>query len=268
MGDELPAGRTLPNNNEIVIYEMPLRWMASAAPDYIRQIGLGDFDHVIFERLDELTELGINAIELLPVQDSPDTLSWGYGTRFFFAPDFDMGTPVDMKFFVKRCHQRGIRVILDVVMNHASDCPLAALADDWFFLQSGDEEGERPSWGGRIFRHRREAPDGTYPAREFHYRMAEFWVREYHIDGFRIDEFKGIDHWEFVQTFRERAWAAHQQLFSNRPFLVIAEDSWRRAAAAQDRSTNPNGRKVVDAIWTFAFRDDARRLLRNPLHTV
>lgn len=128
--DELPEGRTLPNNNEIVLYEMPLRWMAPAAPDYVRQIGLGDFDHVIFERLDELTELGINTIELLPVQDSPDTLNWGYGMRFFFAPDFDMGTPVDMKFFVKRCHQRGIRVILDVVMNHASDCPLAALADD------------------------------------------------------------------------------------------------------------------------------------------
>lgn len=160
--DELPGGRALPNNNEIVIYEMPLRWMEAESPDYARQVGLGDFDHVIFAHLDRLTELGINAIELLPVQDSADTLNWGYGTRFFFAPDFDMGMPVDMKFFVKCCHQRGIRVFLDVVMNHARDCPLDALAEDWFFLRSG-EEPDRPSWGGRRFNYRRPAPDVPLP---------------------------------------------------------------------------------------------------------
>jgi 1,4-alpha-glucan branching enzyme len=263
--DELTPGRKLPNNNELVIYEMPLRWMGSAS-DY-RQIGLGDFDHVIFEHLDHLAELGINAIELLPVQDSPDTLNWGYGTRFFFAPDIDMGSPVDMKFFVKCCHQRGIRVIMDVVMNHARACPLEDLAFDWFFLQNGDEEGGRPDWGGRIFRYRRAAPDGSHPARDFHYATAEFWIREYHIDGFRIDEFKGIDHWEFVQTFRERAWAEHQKLFPDRPFLVVAEDSWRRAVTTHDTPHNPNGRKVVDSIWNFAFQDEMRRLLRNRIHT-
>src|SRR5437016_13689099 len=82
------------------------------------------FDRVIFDHLDALADLGINAIELLPIQDSPATLSWGYGSRFFFAPDFDMGGPVDLKVLIKRCHQRGIRVILDVVMNHANACPL------------------------------------------------------------------------------------------------------------------------------------------------
>lgn len=265
--DELPGGRTLPNNNALVMYEMPLRWMLPDAPDYAREIGLGDFDHLIFERLDQLADLGINAIELLPVQDSADTLNWGYGTRFFFAPDFDMGTPVDMKLFVKRCHQRGIRVILDVVMNHARACPLAALAYDWFFLKHGDEEGGRPDWGGQIFRYRRPAPDGSYPARDFHYRMAEFWIREYHVDGFRLDEFKGIDHWEFVQTFRDRAWAEQRALFDDRPFIVIAEDSWRRTATVYDRPGNPNDRKVVDAIWNFAFRDEARRLLHNRIST-
>jgi 1,4-alpha-glucan branching enzyme len=264
--DELPEGRRLANNHELVIYEMPLRWMESA-PEDARQIGLGDFDHVIFAHLDRLAELGINAIELLPVQDSPDTLNWGYGTRFFFAPDIDMGSPVDMKFFVKSCHQRSIRVILDVVMNHARNCPLEALADDWYFLRSGAEEGGRPDWGGRIFRFRRPAPDGSHPAREFHYLVAEFWVREYHIDGFRIDEFKGIDHWEFVQTFRDRACVAHRTLFPARPFLVVAEDSWRRAATTQNRPDNPGGRKVVDSIWNFAFQDEARRLLRNRIHT-
>src|SRR5581483_5510594 len=118
-----------------------------------RQIDLGTFDSALFERLDGLTELGINAIEFLPIQDSPDTLNWGYGTRFFFAPDFDMGTPVDLKFFIKQCHRRGIRVFLDVVMNHAAKkCPLLALAEDWFFLPDTPpnqitEEGWRDAYG-------------------------------------------------------------------------------------------------------------------------
>ncbi|PLS78588.1 MAG: hypothetical protein CYG59_17725, partial [Chloroflexi bacterium] len=187
--DELPANVQLPNNNQIVIYEMPLRWMSSPLEE-IRQVSLGTFERVVFERLDQLMALGINAIELLPVQDSPDTLNWGYGSRFFFAPDFDMGTPIDLKFFVKFCHQRGIRVLLDVVMNHAKECPLEQLAGDWFFLRDSSEEpGRGENWGGRWFRYRQPAADGHYPAREFHYQMAEFWVREYHIDGFRIDEF-------------------------------------------------------------------------------
>ncbi len=265
--DEFPEGVTLPPNDALVIYELPLRWVASASPDYARQIGLGDFDHLIFEHLEHLADLGINAIELLPVQDSPDTLNWGYGTRFFFVPDIDMGSPVDMKYFIKRCHQLGIRVILDVVMNHARGCPLEYLADDLYFLKNGDEEGGRPGWGGRIFRYRRPAPDGSFPAREFHYRMAGFWIEEYRIDGFRIDEFKGIDHWEFIQTFRDRTWETHLSRFPGRPFLVIAEDSWRRAEITQNRIQNPNGRKVVDSIWNFAFRDECRRMLRNQIHT-
>jgi len=256
--DELPDGLRLPDNNRIVIYEMPMRWMASA--DDVRQIGLGTFERAIFERLDELADLGVNAIELLPVQDSPDTLNWGYGTRFFFVPDIDMGGPVDLKLFVKRCHQRGIRVILDVVMNHATGCPLERLAFDWYFLnRPQDEPGREHDWGGRCFRYRTPAPDGSFVAREFHYRMADFWIRESRIDGFRIDEFKGIDNWDFIRDFRNRAWASFRAMFPDRPFIVIAEDSWRRAKAVHDG--------VTDAIWNFAWRDEARRRLRGGIDT-
>ena len=103
-------------------------------------MGLGTFEKVVFAHLDKLKALGINAIELLPVQDSPDTLNWGYGTRFFFAPDLDMGPPLDLRFFVKHCHRRGIRVIFDVVMNHARNCPLQYLDEARFFLSAEDEE--------------------------------------------------------------------------------------------------------------------------------
>lgn len=268
--DELHPDHPLPQNNQMVIYEMPLRWMHTppGATGQLRQLGLGTFDRVIFEHLDELAALGVNTIELLPVQDSADTLNWGYGTRFFFSPDIDMGGPVDLKFFIKSCHQRGIRVLLDVVMNHARECPLESLAGGWFFLHHRDEEpGRGEDYGARLFRYRAPGPDGRYWAREFHYQMAAYWIAQYHIDGFRIDEFRGIDHWEFIQAFNERARALHQHLFPGRPFLVIAEDSWRRAVITRDAATHPHGRKVVDAMWNFAFRDELRRLMSNDIRT-
>lgn len=260
---ELPAGVKLPQNNELVIYEVPLRWMDNGDVEQLRQIGLGTFDKVLFEHLDAIAALGVNAIELLPVQDSADTLSWGYGTRFFFAPDLDMGGPVDLKLLVKACHRRGIRVLLDVVMNHSRGCPLAALARDLFYASGNAQEG-REGWGGDLFWY--DTPiDGQFPARELQCRMGEYWVREYHVDGFRIDEFKGIKNWEFAQEFRDRTTQAQRGLFPERPFIVIAEDSGRNAVIAQDAPTNPGGHRIVDAAWNFSFQEDVRALLTDSL---
>ncbi|MEJ2453501.1 MAG: alpha-amylase family glycosyl hydrolase [Candidatus Thiodiazotropha sp.] len=265
--DEFTPGNPLRNNHQLVIYEMPMRWMESA-PEKARQVGLGTFEKVVFVHLDQLKALGINAIELLPVQDSPDTLNWGYGTRFFFAPDLDMGLPVELKFFVKQCHQRGIRVIFDVVMNHARNCPLAQLDYARYFLSSEDEERSHrgEDYGASLFRYWPDAA-GLTPAREFQLHMAEYLITEYHADGFRLDEFKGINHWEFIQQFRDHAWQVHQQAYPDRPFIVIAEDSWRRAAITHQRPQNPNGRKVTDSIWNFAFRDELRRVFSGRLDT-
>ncbi len=260
--DELAQNVTLPNNNQMVIYELPVRWMSVAADN--RQVDLGTFEKAVFEHLDDLHTLGINAIELLPTQDSADTLNWGYGTRFFLAPDWDLGTPLEMKYFIKRCHQYGIRVILDVVMNHSRECPLERLAYDAYYLHD-DEEQERNGWGGRRFRYRNQV-NGEFAAREFQYRMAEFWVREYHIDGFRIDEFSGINNWDFLQGFREHAWAEHERLFPDRPFTVIAEDSARRPEITHIDAYNDQ--PVADSMWNFDFRDEVRRLLNNDLRTV
>ncbi len=259
--DELTEGATLPNNNQIVIYEMPVRWMAVASDN--REVDLGTFDKVIFEHLDDLRALGINAIELLPVQDSADTLNWGYGSRFFLSPDYDMGTSIDVKFFVKRCHQYGIRVLLDVVMNHSRECPLEKLAHDWYYLRD-DEEPERNGWGGQRFRYANPA-NGEYLARSFQYDMAKFWIREYHIDGFRIDEFRGINNWDFLQEFRDQAWAEHKRLFPERPFLVIAEDSSRNPQIVQGQVYNDH--TLVDSMWNFDFRDEVRRIMNNSMET-
>ena len=262
---ELPAGVTLPQNNQIVIYEMPIKWMSSDPSENASLVELGTFDKVIFEHLNDLAGMGVNCIELLPVEDSPQTLNWGYGTRFFFAPDYDVGSAMDAKFFIKSCHQRGIRVFLDVVMNmFAPQCPLAVLAPQWFYEPPS---AGRQDWGQDLFRFNTPAYDNYFAGREFLCEMAEFWISEYHVDGFRIDDFADINNWDFVQEFRDRATAKSQALFAARPFLVIAEDSNRRFVTTADNPSNPGEQKVVDAIWNFGYRDETRRLLTDNLVT-
>lgn len=264
-GDEFPAGVVLPQNNKIVIYEMPIKWMSSDPGEGAPLVELGTFDKVIFEHLDDLAAAGLNCIELLPVQDSPQTLNWGYGTRFFLAPDYDVGNPVDAKFFIKYCHQRGIRVFLDVVMNmFAPQCPLAALASQWYYEPSSTG---RQDWGQDLFHFSSPSYGNYFAAREFLCEMAEFWVSEYHVDGYRIDDFKDINNWDFVQEFHDRAAAESNSLFPGKPFLIVAEDTNRDFVATLSDPNNPGGNKVVDAIWNFGYRDDVRNLLTNSIST-
>ena len=254
--DEFTPGRPLPQNNAIVIYEMPVKWMSSD-PGENPLVELGTLEQVIFEQLDRLAGLGVNCIELLPIEDTSQTLDWGYGTRFYFAPDYDLGSPIDTRFFVKACHQRGIRVLLDVVMNFFSpECPLAVLALDRFSVPSGTDG--RQDFGQHLFRFNTLSDDGAFAARDFLLYMGEFWTREYHVDGFRIDDFADIRNWDFMQEFRTRTFTAAQAVTPGKPFITIAEDS-RRDFSETDPNAY-NGLPVVDAIWNFGYRDEIRLL--------
>ncbi|MGM0384959.1 MAG: hypothetical protein ACQERF_03110 [Actinomycetota bacterium] len=243
--DELPDDVELPTDDRLAILALPMHWI-EVEEDLRAQ--LGTFEKAAFAHLDRIAELGINAIELVPVQDSPDTLNRAEGTRFFFAPDLDMGTPVELKWFVKKCHQLGTRVILDVDMTCSHHSPLAHLAPERYF---GEDEAFQ--YGAKV--------DGQHWAREFHFEAARHWVEEYRIDGFRIHGFATIDNWEFVQQFRDVARGTARSRFPHRPFTVISEDAWTRPEATVDGPTNPYHRKVVDAIWNPGFRDELRRLL-------
>lgn len=263
--DEFPNGQALANNNQIVIYEMPLKWMASD-PTENPLVELGTFDKVIYEHLNNLAALGVNCIELLPIEDTTQTLNWGYGTRFFFAPDYDMGNPVDAKFFIKCCHQLGIRVFLDVVMAFADPaCPVMSLAPEWFLDPQPDG---RNGWGQDLFLYNSPAYGSYFAAKEFLCQMGEFWVNEYHVDGFRVDDFPDIANWDFVQEFHDRTTAASNAAFPGKPFLVIAEDTNRDREITGPNQAMPNGQKVVDALWNFGYRDEIRRLATDSIDTV
>ncbi|MDR1722594.1 MAG: hypothetical protein LBR84_01490 [Tannerella sp.] len=145
------------------------------------------------ERLDYLKALGVNAVELMPVQEFEGNDSWGYNPAFYFAPDKAYGRREDYRFFIDEAHRRGMAVVLDVVFNHAAGlCPLARLYWD---SAGGRPAGDNP-WMNAVAPHpysvfcdfNHEEPK----VREFFKRVLGHWMLGYGVDGFRFDLSKGF----------------------------------------------------------------------------
>lgn len=171
-----------PDESNMVIYEMLLRDFTST-----RDI------NGAMAKLDYLQSLGVNAIELMPIQEFDGNDSWGYNPAFFFAMDKAYGTDRMYKEFIDACHERGMAVILDVVYNHATGAnPFAKL----YWNASKNETTASNPWFNVTAPH----PYSVFHdfnheeplVREFVKRNLTFLLKEYNIDGFRFDLTKGF----------------------------------------------------------------------------
>jgi len=143
----------------------------------------GSFAAVI-ARLDELVELGVTAIELMPVADFPGRRNWGYDGVLPFAPDSRYGRPEDLKRLVQAAHARGLMLLLDVVYNHFGPDGnyLHAYAAPFFNAQRRTPWGPALNFDGA----------GSGPVRDFFVHNALYWLEEYHLDGLRFDAVHAI----------------------------------------------------------------------------
>ena len=175
-----------PEKSKLTIYELLIR-------DFVAK---HDFK-TLTDTLSYLDDLGINAIELMPVSEFEGNLSWGYNPSFYFAPDKYYGPKNDMKAFVDSCHKRGIAVIMDIVLNHCNgQSPFVQLYLDHYGADQIFMKPQNPwfntsspnplyKWGAD-FNHESSSTQQLVD------RVNAYWLTEYKIDGFRFDFTKGF----------------------------------------------------------------------------
>ncbi|WP_303904317.1 malto-oligosyltrehalose trehalohydrolase [Thiohalomonas denitrificans] len=135
-------------------------------------------------RLDHLVELGITALELMPVADFPGRRNWGYDGVLLFAPDARYGTPEDLKRLVQAAHERGLMIFLDVVYNHfGPEGNYLHLYAPQFF-----NERHHTPWGAAI----NFDGEQNHWVRRYFIDNALYWLNEYHFDGLRLDAVHAI----------------------------------------------------------------------------
>ncbi len=230
-----------PAQGPLSIYEVHLgSWLHRDGPPlHADRPTLLGYRELADELVDYVADLGFTHIELMPVMEHPFDGSWGYQVGGFYAPTSRYGTPDDFRFFVDRCHQRGIGVIIDWVPAHfpKDAFGLGRFDGTALYEHLDPRKGEHRQWGTYVFNY------GRNEVRNFLIANALYWLDEFHVDGLRADavasmlyldyaaerpgdwapnEYGGRENLEAIAFLRELNDVVHERFPGA---LVIAEES-------------------------------------------
>ncbi|GAC1471975.1 MAG: malto-oligosyltrehalose trehalohydrolase [Isosphaeraceae bacterium] len=203
----------------------------------------------VTSRLPWLRDLGITAIELMPVAEFAGKRSWGYDGVGLFAPTHNYGRPEDLQRLVDVAHSLGLGVILDVVYNHFGPVGNYAPAFSPHYLSHTHSS----DWAACV----NLDGEGSGQVREFFIENACHWVHEYHIDGLRLDAIHALldtSSRPFVAELVERVKAST----AGRDVLIVAEDSRNLNVLLQPAREGGWG---LDGVWADDFHHQSRRYL-------
>ena len=222
---------TPPPYSALVIYELHIGTFTTE----------GTFRAAI-ERLDHLVALGVTALQLMPVGDFPGARNWGYDGVMLYAPARAYGSPDDMRALVDAAHALGIAVILDVVYNHLGpDGNYTSVYHDGY----SNPKQETP-WGAGL-------NYSSAPVRAFFVENTPYWMREFHIDGFRLDATHEITDKSDRHILAEIADAVHSL-----GGFVIAEDDRNEPKLLLPAERGGFG---LDGAWADDFHHVLRVIL-------
>ena len=211
--------------------------------------------HGVIRYLDDLVDLGVTAIEIMPVAQFPGDRNWGYDGVFLFAVQNSYGGPRGLKALVNACHERGLAVILDVVYNH--------LGPEGNYLQKFAPyftTRYKTPWGPAV----NYDDAGSDEVRYYVLQNALCWITEFHIDALRLDAVHAILDHSAYHVLEELADAIHRRGTElNRRVYVIAESDLNDVRLIRCVHVGGYG---LDAQWNDDFHHSLHALLTNETH--
>jgi 1,4-alpha-glucan branching enzyme len=168
------------HRSPVAIYEVHLGSWARVLEEGNRSL---TYREIAPKLIDHVRRLGFTHVEFMPLAEHPFTGSWGYQVSAYFAPTARYGTPDDLRYLIDACHGAGIGVVMDWVPAHfpKDDFALRLFDGTALYEHQDPRRGEHPEWGTLIFNY------GRREVRNFLIANALYWLREFHVDGLRVD---------------------------------------------------------------------------------